>query len=59
MLVLENPAINTKTIFIDSFSSGTNIDQVTMPRSYQETLSVRFIEVANPAGTINDSFIFL
>ncbi|MGE5606195.1 MAG: hypothetical protein ACM3YE_10965, partial [Bacteroidota bacterium] len=51
-LVLENPATNTKTIFIDSFSGGIFIDQVTMPRSYQETLSVRFIEVTNPAGTI-------
>ena len=51
-LVLENPATNTKLIFIDSFSGGIVIDQVTMPRSYQETLSVRFIEVTNPAGTI-------
>lgn len=46
-IAFENPPNNTRTMYLENVSVGISIDQETIPRDYEETLTVDISRVAN------------
>jgi hypothetical protein len=51
VLVFENPATNTKTMYLENVSGGIEIDQGTTPLEYQSTLHV---DIRTDPGAVSD-----